>query len=107
MDKAARQAKARAAVEAHRAKQDPPMEEVLAAALYGVLLEAHPVYPTTAGWRGGIGGQAITQGCSLRDGRPDHREPLEAIEGILRSYIEQNPQFNAAETLKKIGVEFK
>lgn len=42
----------------------------LAAALALALHEAHPSYANTAGWRGGIGGQAITPGCSFIDPPP-------------------------------------
>lgn len=42
----------------------------LAAALALALYEGHPVYGNTTGWRGGIGGQTITQGCSFIDPPP-------------------------------------
>ena len=54
--------KAEAALAEERAKAGD-----LAAALGLILHDAHPVYGSTAGWRGGIGGQAMTQGCSIID----------------------------------------
>lgn len=32
--------------------------------------DAHPAYGNTAGWRGGIGGQAVSLGCSIIDPPP-------------------------------------
>ena len=32
--------------------------------------DAHPAYGNTAGWRGGIGGQAVSFGCSIIDPPP-------------------------------------
>ena len=43
----------------------------LAASVILLAHEAHPTYASTSGWRGGIGGQAITQGCSIIDPPPD------------------------------------
>jgi hypothetical protein len=43
----------------------------LAAALAIALFDAHPTYANTTGWRGGIGGQAMTTGCSMIDPPPD------------------------------------
>lgn len=42
----------------------------LAAALALALHDGHPTYGSTARWRGGIGGQAITTGCSFIDPPP-------------------------------------
>ncbi|AMS02626.1 hypothetical protein BJD55_gp140 [Gordonia phage Yvonnetastic] len=43
----------------------------LALTLDLVLHDAHPVYANTSGWRGGIGGSALTPGCSIIDPPPD------------------------------------
>lgn len=50
----------------------------LAAALLLVLRDAHPIYPSTAKWHGGVGGQAITSHCSLTQGAPPGDEWAEA-----------------------------
>ena len=42
----------------------------LAASVVLLAHEAHPVYGSTTTWRGGIGGQAMTQGCSIIDPPP-------------------------------------
>jgi hypothetical protein len=42
----------------------------LAATVLLLTYDAHPVYGSTATWRGGIGGQAMTQGCSVIDPPP-------------------------------------
>lgn len=52
-------------------------EEELVTALYVVKYELHPVYGSTAGRYGGIGGQAMTPHCALN--YPD-RHDLKDIE---------------------------
>ena len=37
----------------------------LAASVILLAYDAHPVYANTTGWRGGIGGAAMTPGCSI------------------------------------------
>ena len=50
---------------------EPSPDEIrLAAALHLAVRNAHPVYPSSATWHGGAGGQAITQGCSFIDPPP-------------------------------------
>lgn len=44
----------------------------LAATVVLLAHDAHPVYGSTAGWRGGIGGQAITPGCAIIDPPPGY-----------------------------------
>lgn len=78
----------------------------LAAALYGALVLAHPVYGNTTGWRGGIGGQAITAGCSLIDGNPKHVEPLEKIDQVLRDYLTAHPGTDLNAVLSDMEVKF-
>jgi len=71
--------------------------ERLAAALAFMLYDAHPVYGNTTGWRGGIGGQAITQGCSYIDPPPDAEwmdSGLDLLSGPLRDYIRAHPDFD-------------
>lgn len=43
----------------------------LAATVSLLLYDAHPVYGSTAVWRGGIGGQALTPVCCIIGGPPD------------------------------------
>lgn len=67
----------------------------LAAALALALHDAHPVYPSTAGWRGGIGGQALTTGCSIVDPPPDALwTQYDLLSTPLREWIEQHPEFD-------------
>lgn len=66
-------------------------EEVLAAALYAVLYVGHPVYGSTAGWRGGIGGQMSTPGCSMIDPPPEHRRLREWAMEILQDWLRKSP----------------
>jgi hypothetical protein len=42
----------------------------LAATVLLLAHDAHPTYGNTAGWRGGIGGAAMTTGCSIIDPPP-------------------------------------
>ena len=42
----------------------------LAATVSLLLHDAHPVYGSTATWRGGVGGQALTPVCYIIDGPP-------------------------------------
>ena len=42
----------------------------LAASVVILAYDAHPIYPNTAKWGGGIAGQAITAHCSLTQGTP-------------------------------------
>ena len=44
----------------------------LAATVVLLAHDAHPVYGSTAGWRGGIGGQAITPTCAIIDPPPGY-----------------------------------
>lgn len=62
----------------------------LAAALDLVLHDAHPVYPSTAKWHGGIGGQAITPHCSIINGGPpgDDWAQFDLPSKPLRDYID-------------------
>lgn len=42
----------------------------LAATVLYLMNDAHPTYGSTTGWHGGIGGQAMTPGCSVIDPPP-------------------------------------
>jgi hypothetical protein len=70
----------------------------LAAALAFALHDAHPVYGSTAGWRHGIGGAAMTHGCSLVDPPPgmDWLEGGAALEDPLRDWLREFPDFDLA-----------
>lgn len=59
-----------AAVTAQRDEAVATADE-LAASVLLLAHDAHPVYANTAGWRGGIGGQAMTPSCSIVDPPPD------------------------------------
>lgn len=60
------------ALEAERAKVAAVERAAdrLAASVMLLAHDAHPVYGSTAGWRGGIGSQALTWGCSIIDPPP-------------------------------------
>lgn len=62
--------------------------DALAAALRVALFDAHPAYASTAGWRGGIGGQMITRGCSFNDPPPEHAWMRDALVKPLRAYVQ-------------------
>ena len=65
-------------------------EEELAAALYAALTLMHPVYGSTATWRGGIGGAAMTQGCSFIDPPPHHQKAQEALETVMYKWYREH-----------------
>lgn len=58
----------------------------LAAALHMALFDAHPAYGSTAGWRGGTGGQMVTTGCSVTDPPPAQQFLADALVLVLRDY---------------------
>lgn len=78
----------------------------LAAALALALHDAHPMYSSTAGWRGGIGGQAFTQGCSFLDSPPEDQSwtQFDALSGPLRDWLNDHPGFDL-EAAKRIVKE--
>ena len=84
------------------------LEDKLAAALVYAIHNAHPVYGNTTGWRGGIGGQAMTQGCSFID-PPPGEEWLQynMIDEVLREYLEKNPDAKLQENAKALAQEMK
>lgn len=59
----------------------------LAAALLLAVVEAHPVYGNTTGHRGGIGGQALTPGCSFID--PPSRNEDWTQSGLLQTPVSE------------------
>ena len=64
----------------------------LAAALYLMIYEAHRSYANTAGWRGGIGGQAITFSCGYIDPAPDQEWTTGDMPSEpLRAFLAANP----------------
>lgn len=75
---------------------EPAAEDVrLAAGLFLMLYDAHPVYGNTAGWRGGIGGAAITHGCSLIDPPPgDDWTQMDMPSKPLREWLQKHPEIN-------------
>ena len=67
-------------------------ETRMAAALMLMLYDAHPTYSSTAGWRGGIGGQAITTGCNLIDPPPGGEWACYDLpSGPLREWLNEHP----------------
>lgn len=74
-------------------------EKRLLAALYVSAYAMHPVYPNTAGWRGGIGGSMITQGCSHIDPPHGNEGPKDALDNILRSALRALDPAEEAEVL--------
>ena len=80
-------------------------EEQLTLALYIVLVELHPMYGSTAGRYGGIGGQAITAHCSIN--YPDRHDlkdytARDWAEGVLRAAINRNPDFDIAAQVERL-----
>lgn len=67
--------------------------ERLAAALALVLYDAHPVFGSTAKWRGGVGGRMITSHCSLTQGTPPGDEWAEhdLPSKPLREFLAEHP----------------
>lgn len=53
-----------------RAERAEEAADRLAATVVLLAYDAHPIYPNTSRWGGGIGGQAMTQGCSIIDPPP-------------------------------------
>jgi hypothetical protein len=74
----------------------PKLKELadrLAGALFYALRDAHPIYSSTAGWRGGIGGQTITQGCSFNDPPPGEEWlQMDLLSQALREYLAAYPE---------------
>lgn len=66
--------------------------EELAAALLASVTLMHPVYGSTSGWVGGIGGQAMTQGCSFID--PPHGDYMlpDRVAEVLREWLRANEE---------------
>ena len=65
---------------------DPVQRFELLLALYALLRAAHPLYSSTSTWHGGVGGQALTQGCSVKDPPPWHEEGVRRVkETLLKS----------------------
>lgn len=54
--------------EVKRLREVVAVADRVAASLGLVLHDAHPTYGSTALWRGGVGGQALTSHCSIIDG---------------------------------------
>lgn len=68
------------------------MAERLATALALALYEGHPTYGSTAGWRGGVGGQAVTPGCAFIDPPPGFEFlQYDLLSTPLREFLEAHP----------------
>ncbi len=82
------------------------MCERLAASLALAIHDAHPVYSSTAKWRGGIGGQAMTQGCSFIDPPPDDDwTQYDLLSTALREYMLGSPEFDLGAAKKSMKEE--
>jgi hypothetical protein len=82
--------------------------ERLAAALSLALHEGHPVYSSTAGWRGGIGGQAMTPGCAFIDPSPGLEfTQYDLLSRPLREYLEQHPSFDLVKAKDALRAELE
>lgn len=79
----------------------------LAAALAVALIDAHPSYANTAGWRGGIGGSAITRGCSIIDPPPDAEETEYGLTEVLRDYLIAHPDFDLTASRAALVAELR
>jgi hypothetical protein len=66
---------------------DPEALKAIATAIT-IAYDLHPVYGSTATWHGGIGGAAMTQGCSVIDTPPAHEKALEATELYWRQVLQ-------------------
>lgn len=82
--------------------------ERLAATLLAVLHDAHPVFPSTAKWHGGLGGNAITSHCSITDGAAPGTEWAEfgLHEEPLRDFLREHPDFDIAATKNDLITEW-
>ena len=88
-------------------RDDLTLEEQLVAALALALHDAHPVYGNTAGWRGGIGGQALTPSCSIIDPPPQDVgwTQGDVLSTPLRAWLAEHPEFDleaAKESVKEL-----
>lgn len=82
------------------------MADKLAAALVLALHDAHPSYANTAGWRGGIGGMAITQGCSIIDPPPGHDwTQYDLLSHPAREWLKQRPDLDLKAAKEAIKAE--
>lgn len=80
-------------------------EKILATALYLALHDAHPVYPSTAKWNGGVGGAAVTSHCSFTQGQPTGDDWVPHIETLLRDWLSMNPDFDLAAAAEYMKTE--
>ena len=84
------------------------MADNLAAALILVLHDAHPVYASTTGWRGGIGGQAMTPSCSIIDPPPDALWTQQDVpSGPAREWLAYRGDFDLDAAKERLKVTFR
>lgn len=70
-------------------------EEKVVATLALVLFDLHPTYASTSGWRGGPGGQALTQGCSIIDPPPGmYWSQMDLPTHALREWLNEHRDFD-------------
>jgi hypothetical protein len=80
----------------------------LAAALALALHDAHPSYANTTGWRGGIGGQAVTQGCSFVDPPPNvFYTQQDVLSTPLRELLAADPTLDLATACHDLRAELE
>ncbi|ALJ22067.1 hypothetical protein [Microbacterium sp. No. 7] len=79
------------------------LAEDLAGALALLLYDAHPTYGSTAGWRGGYGGQVMTRGCSIIDPPPGAEwTQYDLLSRPLRAYMDARPLFDLDAARKRV-----
>lgn len=71
------------------------LADALAGSLALMLYDAHPTYSNTTGWRGGIGGQTVTAGCSVIDPPPgEDWTQMDLMSTALRDYMAVYPEMD-------------
>lgn len=81
--------------------------ERMAAALAIAIFDAHPVYANTSGWRGGVGGAAMTTGCSIKDPPPRDEWISMTLETPLRDYLRDHPEFDLAAAKEAVASDLR
>lgn len=82
-------------------------ETAFAAALKLSIVDAHPIYGSTATWHGGVGGQMLTQGCSFSD-TPPTEEWVTLLQDFLQDML-SDPAFKSEvlDYAEKLKLELK
>lgn len=75
-------------IEQEESKEDIDYGELL----YKLYIELHPVYSSTSGPYGGVGGQAMTQWCHVKDPRIQDDELLIQIEQAVGRWARERSE---------------